>query len=134
MASENETVEAIIQDMRAERYAVSGMPDLHMRDYAYRIESAWRREKAELQLALDAEKARHTDDYKDERIRAQDEEIKTLKSEMKPRRNCDAVSDFHDAKRKFNRVCTNGHANFFRRMCHWLLAPVAEGGDQDGNR
>lgn len=53
-------------------------------------ESAWRREKAELErkvrehhLAFLAEKARHTDTYKDERIRAQDAEIKTLKSVLK---------------------------------------------------
>lgn len=144
MASENETVEDIVREM-LHANAVFGPDDSCQsmtrmernitRAYAARIESAWRREKAELErkvrehhLAFLAERARHTDTYKDERIRAQDAEIATLKSELKPRRNCDTVADFHDAKRKFKDVNAKGPSNYCRRLCHWLLAPVSEGG------
>lgn len=134
MASENETVESVIQDMRGERYAVSGMPDLHMRDYAYRIESAWRREKAELRLAIDAEKARHTETYKDERIRAQDDEIRTLKKELTELREClkEAI-DYNCAtcKSKGKACDVEGFCaeHRWRKVLEGANAPVAEGGE-----
>lgn len=81
MSERQETVDDIVRDMRA--YDSGEIADVWMHRFADRIEFARRREKAELRLALDAEKARHTDTYKDERIRAQDAEIKTLKSVLK---------------------------------------------------
>lgn len=116
MASENETIEDIVTEMRDEfppKYCSSKhcRVEIHqpVRSFANRIEAANKREVAEmkklqcpknfkcdsltemletvrqenseLRLALSVEKARHTPDYKDERIRSQDAEIATLKRE-----------------------------------------------------
>lgn len=126
MASENETVESVIQDMRGERYSVSGMPNLHMRDYAYRIESAWRREKEKvMQAATDVAMAPTQVSY-----------------EPRPKRNCDRFDCYEDAWDAFNAICDShtdcyescelyhGENTYGTFECfgRWLFAPVAEGG------
>ena len=66
-----------------------------IQNFARRFEAAAKREVAELDrkarevnLKYRAEKARHTDTYKDARIKAQDEEIATLKREVAELREC----------------------------------------------
>ena len=48
MASDNETVAAVVAEMRGETYPVSQAPNIRMRELADRIEAAHRREVAEL--------------------------------------------------------------------------------------
>ena len=66
-----------------------------IQNFARRFEAAAKREVAELDrkarevnLKYRAEKARHTDTYKDARIKAQDEETATLKREVAELREC----------------------------------------------
>lgn len=141
MASENETVEAVLREMRdrSDKMVKTCLgTDFGFESFADRIESAWRREKAELQLALDAEKASHTDDYKDERIRAQDAEIMTLKSKLAElcKRMKEVLDDY---------VCKGGAAfengcegcvdaigcrlPRWRKALEGAKAPVSEGGE-----
>ena len=112
--------------LRNEDWGASNMKCSQLAD---RIESAWRREKAELQLAIDAEKARHTETYKDERIRAQDAEIRTLKSELKPHRNCDRFASYKEAWKEFQELHEND-VPVVADMLSWLFAPVADGGEK----
>lgn len=149
MASENETVEAVKKRML--KWADEDIHEVgrdvlrrQAQQFASDFESAWRLEKAELQLAIDAEKARHTDDYKDERIRAQDAEIRTLKGELGSKRNIDSYSCYEDAWVAFNSMCDR-HLNcgtecplhrgddntygVFECFGRWLFAQVADGGE-----
>ena len=66
-----------------------------IQNFARRFEEVAKREIAELDrkarevnLKYRAEKARHTDTYKDARIKAQDEETATLKREVAELREC----------------------------------------------
>lgn len=133
MSEDDETIEDIVREMRqvgpypiyrkpiftdkiavSRPYAMRFMYGHYVRDYgtvhlenpkikevsnydlASRIELAWRREKDRIAKA------------------------------MKPRRNCDTVSDFNDAKRKFRDLNAKGRHNYCRRLCHWLLSHVGE--------
>lgn len=80
MATDNETVEDIVNIMRGAIYPVSRCPDLTMRGYADRIESAHKREVAELKTAYDravSADARHAVD--NERL---NREVAELKREL----------------------------------------------------
>ena len=98
MASNNETVEQVCKDIKyhLEWCAQFGIVEKdEVSDYVARFEAAYRRDVAEFKrkareanLKYRAEKARHTDTYKDARIKAQDEEIATLKREVAELREC----------------------------------------------
>ena len=98
-----ETIAGIVAEMREcpGRMEKRGLYDLrecgtdYLRALADLIEAEHKREIAELDrkarevnLKYRAEKARHTDTYKDARIKAQDEEIATLKREVAELREC----------------------------------------------
>ena len=105
MASEYETVEDIVKELqgiKGGQHTNGGLSFERWRtrcqfadDYADRIKAAHQRDIAEFKrkareanLKYRAEKARHTDTYKDARIKAQDEEIATLKREVAELREC----------------------------------------------
>ena len=98
MASNNETVEQVCKDIKyhLEWCAQFGIVEKdEVSAYVARFEAANRRDIAEFKrkareanLKYRAEKARHTDTYKDARIKAQDEEIATLKREVTELREC----------------------------------------------
>ena len=98
MASNNETVEQVCKDIKyhLKWCAQFGIVEKdEVSDYVSRFEAANRRDIAEFKrkvreanLKYRAEKARHTDTYKDARIKAQDEEIATLKREVAELREC----------------------------------------------
>ena len=85
-----------------------------IQNFARRFEAAAKREVAELDrkarevnLKYRAEKARHTDTYKDARIKAQDEETATLKREVAELREC--LKDAIREKCPFTRMsCKHG--------------------------
>ena len=88
MASEYETVAKVIDDF-AYLITLGNIRPAVATNIKSRIESAHKRKVAELErkareanLKYRAEKSRHTDTYKDARIKAQDEEIATLKREV----------------------------------------------------
>ena len=99
----HETVADIVAGMRecSGRMEKRGLYDLrecgtdYLRALADLIKAEHKREIAELDrkareanLKYRAEKARHTDTYKDARIKAQDEETATLKREVAELREC----------------------------------------------
>ena len=105
MASEYETVEDIVKELqgiKGGQHTNGGLSFERWRarcqfadDYADRIKAAHQRDIAEFKrkareanLKYRAEKARHTDTYKDARIKAQDDEIATLKREVAELREC----------------------------------------------
>ena len=105
MASEYETVEDIVKELQGIKGGQHTNGCLSFErwlarcqfadDYADRIKAAHQRDIAEFKrkareanLKYRAEKARHTDTYKDARIKAQDEEIATLKREVAELREC----------------------------------------------
>ena len=108
MKSENKTVEDFVREMRKhlKEWDDEGNPSPFTEELCDILISAHRREVAELDrkvhehhLAFLAEKARHTDTYKDERIRAQDAEIASLKGEVAELREC--------LKEAITRFCTH---------------------------
>ena len=97
MASENEKVSDIVAMLRGfakgEELPTDEIPSFT--SLSDRFEAAHQREVSELErksraanLKYRAEKARHTDTYKDARIKAQDDEITTLKREVAELRAC----------------------------------------------
>ena len=106
-----------------------------IQNFARRFEAAAKREVAELDrkarevnLKYRAEKARHTDTYKDARIKAQDEETATLKREVAELREC--LKDAIREKCPFTRMnCKHGEpCDYECGTVKWRNALRNEGG------
>lgn len=118
MASENETVEEIVREMLAKTYTnelhTTDATRFYLRDVCGRIESAWRREKAELERK--AADALTTGAFVAEA------------SARKPRRNCDRFANWSEATNAFWEETKYRTIQSFA-FIKWLFAPVAEGGE-----
>ena len=145
MTSENETVEEIVKEMRGEwaqvyfsegsrrndgEYCDNEFAAIEPGTVADRIESAWRREKAQvMQEATEVAMAPTQVQY-----------------EPRPKRNCDRFANSRDAYKAFSEwqskreqigdckgiakgrcpTCNEQKMSCFE---NWLFAPVAEGGE-----